>query len=145
MRISAKESGFTLIEALIVVVIIGLLAAMAIPNYTEYITRTKRSEGHALLIESATQQERFYAQNSRYVTNTNDIKLLALRNTKANNTVASDNGYYQLTIGTTPGDGGYTLTASQSFGDGMCGNLTLTALGTKGRTGSEKTVEQCWK
>ncbi|MBD9485372.1 prepilin-type N-terminal cleavage/methylation domain-containing protein [Pseudomonas sp. PDM14] len=146
MKGKTRIAGFTLIELMLAVAIIGILAAIATPNYLEYITRSKRSEGHALLIEAATRQERFYAQNSRYVTDNNDIALLALRNTDSGTKkVASENGYYKMTISTAAGDGGYTLTAAQEIGDGQCGNLTLTALGTKGRTGSGKTVEQCWK
>lgn len=139
-----KQSGFTLLEIMIAVVIVGILAALAIPSYTEYTMRTKRSEGLALLSEGAARQERFYAQNSSYVTIAANIGQLAMRNTSGT-TVSSDNNYYDMTVSSVPGDGGYTLTATQKISDGACGNLTLNALGTKGRSGSGKTVEQCWK
>jgi len=48
----------------------------------------------------------------------------------------------------TNGDGGYTLTAEETIGDGLCGNLTLTAVGIKGKTSTgsnAKTVDQCWR
>ena len=141
---SNKQSGFTLLEAMVTVVIIGILAAIAIPNYSEYMTRSKRSEGQALLNEGAARQERFFAQNNSYVTNNANIGQLALRKTSGT-VVTSENGYYEMTVSSVAGDGGYTLTATQTFGDAACGNLTLNALGTKGRSGSGKTVEQCWK
>lgn len=137
------SAGFTLIELMIVVVIIGILAAIAYPNYVEYIQRSNRSEGQALLQDAAARQERFFAQNNSYVTAAANIADLNIRGTSGA-TVISDNGKYTLAVGTVAGDGGYTLTATQTFGDAACGNLTLNALGIRGRTGS-KTVEQCWK
>ncbi|WP_068829176.1 type IV pilin protein [Pseudomonas sp. BMS12] len=141
---SSKQAGFTLLEMMLAVAIIGILAAIAIPNYSEYVARSKRSEGQALLSEGAARQERFFAQNNSYVTNAANIGQLALRNTSGTK-VMSENGYYEMTVSSEANDGGYTLTATQKFGDGSCGNLKLNALGVKNRTGSGKTVEQCWK
>ncbi|WP_312256387.1 type IV pilin protein [Stutzerimonas nitrititolerans] len=140
----SQAKGFTLIELMIVVGIVGILAAIAYPNYTEYVQRGNRSEGQALLSDAAASQERFFSQNNSYVTTAADIAKLGMRNTSGT-TVTSDTGKYTLTVATSANDGGYTLTATQHFGDATCGNLTLNALGVKGRTGSEKTVEQCWK
>lgn len=137
-------AGFTLIEVMIVVAIIGILAAIAYPSYDEYVKRGNRTEGQALLSEVAARQERFFAQNNRYVTTAADIGKLQLRGTSGT-TVTSDTGKYTLSIGTANGDGGYTLTATQQFSDTACGNLTLTALGTKGRSGSGKTIQECWR
>lgn len=133
------NQGFTLIELMMVIAIIGLLAAIAIPNYSEYLLRSKRSEGQALLADAAARQERFYAQNNSYVTNNADIGKLALQ--KVNQ---SENFYYELVVSKVADDGGYTLTAQQKIGDTDCGNLTLNALGQKGITGT-KEVEECWK
>ncbi|WP_312358484.1 type IV pilin protein [Stutzerimonas balearica] len=138
-----RSKGFTLIELMIVVAIVGILAAIAYPNYIEYIQRSNRTEGQALLNDAAASQERFFAQNNTYVTNQANIARLGLRNTNGT-TVTSDNGKYRLTVGSVANDGGYTLTATQQFGDTACGNLTLNAVGIRGRTGS-KAVESCWK
>lgn len=140
---TARSRGFTLIELMIVVGILGVLAAIAYPNYSEYVQRSNRSEGQALLNDAAASQERFFAQNNRYVTTAADIAKLGLRGTSGT-TVKSDNGKYTLTVGTSANDGGYTLTATQNFGDGACGNLTLNARGVKGRSGT-KGVDACWK
>lgn len=131
------QAGFTLIELMIVVAVIGILAAIAYPSYDEYIKRGNRSEGQAFLSDVAARQERFSSQNNAYVTDDADIAKLGL--SSAN----SATGKY--TISLAAGDGGYLLTANQQFGDTKCGNLSLNALGVKGRSGAGKTVEQCWR
>ena len=60
--------GVTLMELMIVVVIIGVLAAVAYPNYRDFTDRAKRNEAKAFLLEIAQNQERFYLQNNRYGT-----------------------------------------------------------------------------
>ena len=73
MRIRKHLSGITLIELMIVVVIISILAAVAYPNYREFAARAKRNEAKAALLRIATNQERFYLQNSTF---SNDLTQL---------------------------------------------------------------------
>ncbi len=61
-----KMRGVTLMELMIVVVIIGILTAIAYPNYRQYAARAKRNEARAALLQIATLQERFYLQNNSY-------------------------------------------------------------------------------
>lgn len=63
-----KMRGVTLLELMIVVVIIGILAAIAYPNYRQYAARAKRTEARAALLKIAANQERFYLQNNTYTT-----------------------------------------------------------------------------
>ena len=63
-----RMRGITLLELMIVVVIVGILTAIAYPNYREFAARAKRTEAMALLLEIATNQERFYLQYNRYGT-----------------------------------------------------------------------------
>lgn len=68
MRIRKYMAGVTLMELMIVVVIVGILAAIAYPNYREFAARARRTEARALLLEISANQERFYLQNNRYGT-----------------------------------------------------------------------------
>lgn len=135
------QSGFTLLEVMVVIVIVSILATVAYPSYDEYVKRGNRTEGQAALNDAAARQERYFAQNNAYVTSDANIGKLGMKTSGSN--VVSETGKYRLQVA---GDGGgYTLTAVQQFGDTKCGNLTLTAQGEKGRTGSGKTVEDCWR
>ena len=58
--------GVTLLELMIVTVIIGIMAAIAYPNYREFVARAKRNEAKAALLQIAQNQERFYLQNNTY-------------------------------------------------------------------------------
>src|SRR5210317_1601314 len=61
-----KMRGITLIELMIVVVVIGIMAVIAYPNYREFVARANRNEAKAALLRIATNQERFYLQNNSY-------------------------------------------------------------------------------
>ena len=65
-KVMHKMRGITLIELMIVVVVIGIMAAIAYPNYREFASRAKRNEARAALLQIATNQERFYLQNNTY-------------------------------------------------------------------------------
>lgn len=136
-----RQTGFTLIEMMVVIVIVGILASIAYPSYTEYVKRGNRTEGQALLSDAAARQERYFNQNNAYVTTAADISKLGM-NLSSNK---SATGKYVFSVSKVDGDGGYTLTATQQFGDTKCGNLTLTANGVRGATASGASASDCWR
>lgn len=73
MRIQQK--GFTLIELMIVVVIVGILAAIAYPSYLEHIKKARRAEAKALLIQIANRQQQVYMDARSFVTVANMASL----------------------------------------------------------------------
>lgn len=68
-----KSKGFTLIELMIVVAIIGILAAVAYPSYQDSMRKSKRSEGQAALMDLMAKQERYYTDNNQYTDKLTDF------------------------------------------------------------------------
>ena len=62
----ANERGFTLLELMIVVVIIAILSAIALPSYTKYVQRTRRSDGQSALLNAQQAEEKFFYRCNRY-------------------------------------------------------------------------------
>jgi len=129
----SQTQGFSLIELMIAVAIVGILASLAYPAYQEYGLRANRSEGRNALLDAATRLERHYSDNNQYDTLAN-----------ANIAADSEGGIYLITLNLV-GAQNYTLTATPvSFSDPKCGNLTLTNVGIRGRTGSGEDADYCW-
>jgi type IV pilus assembly protein PilE len=128
--------GITLMELMIVVVIVGILAAVAYPNYREYAARAKRNEAKAALLLLATNQERFYLNNQQY---TNDMTRLGF--SVANNFV-TETGTYRISVAGANA-ATYTATATYLKGDseaGKCGTFTIQPNGDK----SSGPYADCW-
>lgn len=140
------ERGFTLIELMIVVAVIGVLAAIAYPSYQEYVMRARRAEGQSLLNETAARQERYRAQNGTYITSSTSTEIAKLKLPQIDK---SENGYYTLGISVIANDGGYTLSANRAgtqISDNRCGDFTLDATGKKGIAASTPgSTELCWR
>lgn len=133
-------SGFTLIELMIAVAIVGILSMLAYPSYVEHVRRGYRVEARTALLEAQQFMERFYAANSRYTSDaagtTSPTLPARLQNVPA--------GSPRYTLSVAAAVNSYTLTATVVDTD-KCGNLTLTNTGVKGRSGSEMSVQDCWK
>jgi type IV pilus assembly protein PilE len=129
---SAYQAGISLLELMIAVAIVGILAGIALPAYSDYVLRGKRAEGKAFLSEYAAREERFYSDNNQY--------------TETFDGVTSENGYYTLNVspdGTV--DQTFVLTATPTgFADNACGNLTLDNTGARGSSISDPPPEICW-
>ncbi|SUI59715.1 Pilin [Shewanella morhuae] len=139
MRINVDESmkenkGFTLIEVMITVVIVGILVSIAYPSYTQYVIKSARSEGVAAVMRVANLQEQYYLDNRTYTT---DMTKLGLDKSP----FITEHGHYSVTSdGTTT----TTVTAKaigiQASRDATaCPTITLTSDGVKGPS------EECWK
>ena len=73
MRSLRNQKGFTLIELMIVVVIIGILAALAIPRFTQASARAKEKEADGILKQVYTLQQTYYANNGTWATGFTDL------------------------------------------------------------------------
>lgn len=108
---SLPNSGVTLIELMIVVVIIGILAGIGYPSYQRYMTQTRRSDAQIALTRLANDMEKFYSDCSRYPSS-----LTATRDCTTNfglqrSNALSPEQYYLLSIALNASSTTYTLVA----------------------------------
>jgi type IV pilus assembly protein PilE len=135
MRQAAR--GFTLMEVLVTVAIVGILAAIAIPAYTSYIQRANRTDARAQLLEAATFLQRSFSQNNLYPA--------TLPSTYAQ---SPPSGTPKYTIGVSATASTFTLTATRTgtMVNDECGDFTLNNAGVRGiaNTSSGRTAADCW-
>ena len=118
--------GFTLMEVIVVVTMLAILAAIAIPNYSEYIRRGHRSAAQAYLLDLASRQVQFYLDRRVFADN------VAALNLNAPTEIANR---YDVAIAVNAGPPAtFTITATPTgsqTGD-RCGNLTIDQTGARG-------------
>ena len=132
--------GFSLIELMIVVAIVGILAAVAVPSYQSFIQEGRRAEGVALALDIASRQERYYTQQAGYTSN-----LVAQLGMVA---VTSENGFYTAAVVDANGNAGndlttYVITVTPAVTDAECGALTYTNIGVRGSANGD--AAECWR
>ncbi|BAL25515.1 type IV pilin protein [Azoarcus sp. KH32C] len=133
-----KQSGFTLIELMIAMVVVAILAAVAIPSYMDSIRKSRRADATTSLTKLQLAQETWRLNHSTYTGTLSDLGL----------TSTSSDGYY--TIGITSGTAsatGYTATAAAVSGksqanDSGCTTITLTV--SSGGNTISNTPATCW-
>ncbi|MDD2810923.1 type IV pilin protein [Rhodoferax sp.] len=147
------SKGFTLIEIMVVVAIIGILAAVAMPAYTGYIARANRADARTQLIQAALFMQRFYAANDSYQQDRAGTAVLTAMPSNLQNSPADGTALYTLSIPTAT-DTDFSLrmvpVSTGKMASDKCGTFTLTATGVKGvlvnnAAGSTALRDECWK
>lgn len=148
---SNASKGFTLIELMITLVIIGILSSIALPSYQEYIARGRRADAQTQLLAAQLWLERYYSVNFRYDQDSGGTAV-NLSNQPFSESPAKGSGSgksYGITVSAARNS--YTLTATRSgnMANDKCGNFTLSNTGVKALaskpTGSTATLADCWK
>jgi len=119
----SKTSGFTLIELMIVIVIIGILTMIAVPSYQSSVTKSRRSDGQVALMDVMAKQERYFTENNTYATDF----------TKLPASTTSQEGFYKISAAACGGGikSCVILTATAQSAQSADGNLTLNSIGQK--------------
>ncbi|MEO6351765.1 MAG: type IV pilin protein [Burkholderiaceae bacterium] len=137
----SKEEGFTLIELMITIAIIAILAAVAVPSYSQYVIRSKLTEATNNLADTRVKMEQYY-QDSRNYGSTGTTCGAALPTT----------GYFAYTCATSSSAQAYSLTATSQTGKGIgsaAGDYTYTIDQSNAKTtskfkGAAQTGKNCW-
>ncbi|KPZ66443.1 Fimbrial protein precursor [Pseudoalteromonas sp. P1-16-1b] len=133
------QQGFTLIELMITVAIVGIIAAVALPNYTEYVKRASRAEAASALLDAANKQEQYFVDNRVYSTSFSDLGIQS----------KTENGHFELAINVVDSNE-FTITAKPIAGavkgDADCTELSINDLGLKGAKGTKgkSDINYCW-
>ncbi len=137
------NQGFTLIELVITVVIVGILAAIAIPSFVDQVRKGRRADAFDAMARVQQDQERFRSQNLKYAESLADLKL----------PTSSAAGYYTLTLSDATVHGfklkASAVAGSLQAGDKDCAELLLSvSRGTQTRTatssGGADSSARCW-
>lgn len=133
-----RSAGFTLIELMIVVAVIGILVAIAVPTYQDSVRKSRRGQAQADLAEAAQAMERYYTVNGKYTGKT--LKEIAGFDQSPRSTGTA---YYSLSLQADTRS--YTVTATPASGSDQsqdkCGTMSVDATGKK----TAKSSDYCWK
>jgi type IV pilus assembly protein PilE len=131
-----RAAGFTLLELMIVVAIVAILSAIAIPSYRKYVLRAHRTDATRALQDMASREENYYFNNNTYPKSA----------TSLGTTFTTPNGYYLLNIPASSATN-YTITAVPQLTqaqDTACGTFSLNHAGVQSVTGTSDAVT-CWQ
>jgi len=139
-----RQNGFTLLELLIVVAIMGILSAIALPAYQNSVLRSGRAEAKTELLQVASDQERYFSNFNTYV----DDALPLNAPLVAGRDRTTQNALYTISVEACAGGAITncfiaTATAAGAQTDDSCATLTITGTGARGATGG--TTNECWQ
>ena len=142
-----NTKGFTLVELMIAVAIVGILAGIAYPGYQDSVRGSRRADAKGALLGFANAMERYYTEKNSYLgAGTTGGNTGAPTIFSSVSPVDGGTPYYNLTIGNDVTTNSYTLNATPTGAQSndKCGALTLAQTGARGFTGTGVTAADCW-
>ncbi len=138
-KIHFKTKGFTLVELMIVVVVIGIISSIAYPSYQDSVRKSKRAEAKAALLQVSAEFERCFTMNGQYTTVAGGKTCPAVSAGGVLSTASTPKGYYNLaaTVLTTTT---FTVTATPTFTDTCTFGITHTGV----KTPTPTATNSCW-
>ena len=149
------SKGFTLIELMIAVAIIAIIVAVAIPSYSAYVTKSRRSDAKVSLMTISQLQETYFADNNKYAegVGTTALEKLKIENEgfkKEGGVYYSKEGYYRLDL--VQGKANYYLIKatpvepqlSDEISLGQCHTYLLDSRGKKTVQNATLSAQDCW-
>lgn len=137
-----KNNGFTLIEMLIVVAIIGIISAIAIPNYSSYVVRGKRTECRSAILQVMQQQERFFTQQNTYLAYTSGAANVPMKQFSGESAASSACTIKAEACAAVTIAACALVTGTPVKADPEVANITMQTDGTKSCTGTD--TSKCW-
>jgi len=133
-----RKNGFTLVEMMVVVAIVGILAAIAYPSYTEFIMKGRRTDGKNALLTATGAMERYFSENGRYVTSAGG--------STCPNVFSANSTENHYAITAICADTTFTITATPQNAQSTdkCGSLTINQAQAKGVSGGTLSATSCW-
>lgn len=143
LRIRAGMNGFTLVELVVVFLIVAVLAALALPQYQEYVRQGRRAEAATALLDGAQKLERYYSAHGKYLDDDGNLAPVFTTQIPATGTA------YYVIASAAAADTSFTLkaTAQDLMAGDKCGDFVINQAGTRTNenTGSGVTSDQCWR